>query len=244
MAENFKLVPSKDKVINLYGDRLQSDVGRKGANISSQRIDDLDAQCLQYALNLKRSARRNFRSIDLGCGTGIQGVRLSLMGYESHLYDQEPIPEVLQSLRKLYELMRLRYHQGNLAKSKDIKFPTNGVDVCYSQRFIHYLRYNEALVLFMRVAKSMTPGGHVFVSASGLGSEIGLSHPQRNQPIKTRFAKIDHDTARKHSIFEPICVYSPNELKELMEAAGFLHINIWESSFGNIKGVFSKNIRS
>lgn len=229
------------KVVNLYGDSLRNWAKRRGANISSQRIDDLDERCLEYAVSLKRKSRKNFRSLDLGCGTGVQGVRLSLLGYESHLYDQEDLPPPVRAIQDLYELMRLRYHKCNLADLSNVKLPPNGVDICYSQRFIHYLRYAEAEQLLRRIVKSMTPGGHLFISASGKSSEIGTAHPERNEPIRKRFAAIDPRYAEKHSIFDPICVYSAQELEKLMWDVGFITVDLWESDFGNVKGIFSKD---
>ena len=90
----------------------------------------------------------------------------------------------------------------------------------------------------------MTRGAHFFLSASGKNSEIGNSHPLRDANIRKRFDRIRSDTAEKHDILEPICVYTPRELEELMWGAGFITVDLWESGFGNVKGVFSKEVSS
>ena len=227
--------------LNLYGDVLPRSVGRSGANISSQRMDDLDGLCLDFALKLKLKGRRKFRALDVGCGDGIQGLRLALIGYESHLYDKEPLPEKAYGPREIYQIASMKFHRHDLTdSSKKSLFPSNGVDICYSQRFIHYLRFTEAVTLLTRIRNSMARGGHLFISASGLASEIGEAHPHRNQPVERRFERLELPIREKHSIFEKICVYSPDDLERLCVRAGFITIDLWQSGFGNVKGIFSK----
>ena len=231
---------NNDRVVNLYGDDLSWRAKRRGANISSQRMDDLDSRCIEYAFFLRRKRRNNFRSVDLGCGDGVQSFLLALLGYEAFAYDQEPLPHDVLSAKATYGRMRFKFRQCDLADLNTVKFPNNGVDICYSQRFIHYLHPTEARQLLEKVTKSMTRGGHLFISASGKNTEIGRAHPFRDLPLNKRFASIESTTAKKHSIHDPITVYSLGEFEEMMNLCGFETVDVWESDFGNLKGVFAK----
>lgn len=225
--------------LNDYGDALPKNTGKSGANISSQRMDDLDDMCIKYAQELNVSKRKQYKALDLGCGDAIMGLNLSLAGYKVLLYDEAPIPKMLYEIRDSYSRVSLKFRNIDLSKTKKSDFPINGVDIIYSQRFLHYLKYREAKQLLIHACRGITSGGHLFISVSGINSEIGLAHPQREKPVQTRFAKIRQDIADKHSIQKPICVYSKEELVTLIESIGFMKIHIWESGFGNIKGVFS-----
>lgn len=66
--------------LNLYGDTLSKTTGIHGADISSQRIDDLDKENIKYVLE-----GCNFRGLDVGCGYGFHSIRLSLLNAEMYL---------------------------------------------------------------------------------------------------------------------------------------------------------------
>ena len=112
--------------------------------------------------------------------------------------------------------------------------------IVYSQRFFHYLKYQEAGDLIQTLSESMPENSRLFLSASGIESELGNHYKAKSLPIENRYSVPAHDLAEKHQIFEPICLYTKDELVSLVEMYRFKAIDIWSSSFGNIKTVFVK----
>jgi len=84
--------------LNLYGDHLSRTTGTHGADIASQRLDDLDRRCL---VEMLQSAMQHPVCLDLGCGYGYQGMRMALMGGCSHLYDLLPLPSIVSCLKEM-----------------------------------------------------------------------------------------------------------------------------------------------
>jgi hypothetical protein len=86
----------------------------------------------------------------------------------------------------------------------------------------------------------LVPGGSLFISASGMGSELSNNYRGSTKSRDERFDYLSDDMQEKHGIKEPVCLYSPDELKALFIDAGFILEKIWESSFGNVKAIFVK----
>ncbi|MEL8056304.1 MAG: class I SAM-dependent methyltransferase, partial [Pseudomonadota bacterium] len=208
--------------LNLYGDKLPAYTGRRGANISSQRVDDLDRLCNMHSARLHIKGRKKLRTVDLGCGDGIQGLRFSLYGYESYLYDKEALPREILALRSVYPLVKFKFRKCDLSDVSNVKLPPNGVDICYSQRSIHYLDFFTARNLLSKVCDRMSSAGLLFISASGLSSEIGHAHPDKLKSVEQRYSKLPIKMANNHSIHDEICVYSSDDLEKLGRQAGFL----------------------
>lgn len=221
--------------INLYGDSLIRTSGKHGGDISSQRMDDLDIATLQYALLLQAGRRV---AIDLGCGLGIQGLRLASLGVETLLIDRLPIEMTVLKTDGLGNLLPLSYLKVDAKTLVDDNLPRE-IAICYSQRFIHYLKYGEAIGLLKTIRRKMPVGAKLFLSASGLLSELGDNYAGKAVDVHARFTPLDSAMAKKHNIHEPVCLYTANELSCLCERASFTVDRVYSSAFGNIKGIFS-----
>ncbi len=227
---------SDKESINLYGDKVVQTTGTHGADISSQRMDDLDRKCIEYALKL--GTESSF-SVDIGCGLGIQGVRLAVIGIDTLLIDILNVSETVESLSRLLGVNNLKLL---LKDARDITpddFPKSP-NIVISQRFIHYLRFGEAQSLISTISQTMQPKARLYISASGLHSELGDGYKDKETPIEHRYCELDSGMAKKHQIKEPVCLYSENDIQTLIEPFGFLPIEIWSSSFGNIKAIFER----
>jgi hypothetical protein len=222
--------------LNLYGDRLVSTTGAHGADIGSQRIDDLDKQALTHLLTLDEI---RISSIDLGCGFGWQGARFSMLGAAAYLFDLLPPSHLVKSLCT-QQPPELYYSSCDLRRLRASDLPEK-VQLAFSQRFIHYLTYPEALRLIQTVGERMPAGARFYISASGLDSELGNGYKDREKEISGRFTTLSAPMQTKHDIAEAVCLYNKAELTQLMVAGGFVECKIWESTFGNIKGVFEKS---
>jgi 2-polyprenyl-3-methyl-5-hydroxy-6-metoxy-1,4-benzoquinol methylase len=222
--------------INKYGDTLIKTTGQHGADISSQRIDELDKENIKYVLD-----GNNFEGLDVGCGFGFHSIRLNLLNVKMHLID---ILDISEHFDKLNNTIRFNFPLDykkldiNQIKQEDI---SNDLDFIYSQRFIHYLTFEKALSFLKVVSAKMKPLGKVFISASGINSELSDNYTHKNKNIRERFCKLSSFMGNKHNILEPVCLYSKEDISELLNLADFKPIKIWESDFGNIKAIAEKN---
>ena len=222
--------------LNLYGDELVATTGRHGSDIASQRIDALDRKCIEYALLLNGDA--NY-ALDIGCGLGIQGIRLALLGIETLLIDRLDINKTLDSLSRSLGItnIQLLLKDVRTLTTDDIPKQPN---IVLSQRFIHYLDYQEAQAFLSTITKVMPARSRLFLSASGLYSELGEGYKDREKNVDERFCLLEPTVAKKHHIKEPVCLYSEADMKTLVEPFGMASVEIWSSSFGNIKAIFEK----
>ena len=202
-------------------------------------MDELDLRTLKYGLGLGRRKRKFANFVDLGAGLAIQSVRMALNGYQAFAYDLIAAPQTLASIARSYQVGRVTYITGDLSKLSVSAFPRS-IDIIYSQRFIHYLTFEDAVSLLARLATRMKKGGHLFLSAAGFDTEIAQQHPDRSKPIAERFSVIDSEAARSHSITAALCIYRVQELELLADLAGYATVDSWITEFGNVQGVFSK----
>ncbi len=227
---------SENGLLNLYGDKVIKTTGSHGADIASQRIDDLDRKCIEYALTLKSE---NDFAIDIGCGLGIQGVRMAVLGVNTLLIDLMDVSETVESLSKLLGVKNLSVLIKDVRKItiNDIQKPATLVS---SQRFIHYLKFSEAQSLLSKISTVMPCKSRLYISASGLNSELGDGYKDKNKPVNERFSVLVPEMAEKHQIKEQVCLYTEKDIQDLIIPFGFKLNKVWTSSFGNIKSIFER----
>ncbi len=221
--------------LNLYGDSLIITTGSHGSDISSQRMDELDVETIIYALHMKENVGA---FVDIGCGIGIQGIRLASIGFRTVLVDRLPVNMTGLRVAGIDELLPISYLMKDIKKLVVTDLPPE-ISICYSQRFIHYLRFDEAVTLLLLVRERMPHGAKLFLSASGLLSELGDNYEDKLSGISKRFSKISASMAQKHNIHEPVCLYTPDDLVNLCKRAYFSCDRVYSSPFGNVKGIFT-----
>lgn len=213
---------------NVYGDNLGNRAGvGHGVDIGSQRMDDLDFLAVECLAGLPLGSRI---ACDLGCGKGgllshMRGVGAIVIGV-----DNTPIPDA-----PVFGQGRAEYIQADL-RDTDFNF-LNGVSVVTCQRTIHYFPAAQAVYLLSEVRRNMRSAGDLFISASGLNSELGEGYPHAGYPLFSRFAKLSPVMQEKHGILAPVCLYDKEGLAEVLTAAGFIVEIGFVSTFGNIKMV-------
>jgi hypothetical protein len=141
-------------------------------------------------------------------------------------------------VQDLSQLLSISYLQkdARMLTSEDFG---DDIGIAYSQRFIHYLRFSEAVSLLTLVRSKMRTDGKLFLSASGLLSELGNDYYGSNQELSNRFAPLTPTMAEKHDIREPVCLYTPEDLVTLCEQASYKPERVFSSAFGNVKGIFT-----
>ncbi|MBI1326249.1 MAG: methyltransferase domain-containing protein [Alphaproteobacteria bacterium] len=219
---------------NVYGDTLTATVGDFGANISSQRVDDLDHAALLEAYNGNAGA-----IADLGCGDGLHTLRMALSGRETIGIDQNDESERFAIWGKTVPSLKLKFLKADFGELQVQSFPPN-LQIAYSQRSLNYLPYAAQQQLLKTVFDGLSAGGKLFASSGGLETEYGITYPHRDLAPESRFAMLAPDMAQKHGIQHPNCLLTSEEFQILVESAGFKAEKVWRSPFGNNKGIFTK----
>jgi hypothetical protein len=207
-----------------------------GAEIAAQWVDELDLETLRFVVSPKIPKRV---ALDFGCGLGVQGIRFAVLGCKSVLYDVVDIGERIERVKQALGIQNLEFRQIDLRRATPEDFPKD-IGVAYSQRFIHYLRFDEASRLLEMLAGRLCPNARLFLSASGLGSELEAGYADSGVAIEHRFAPLANEMQVKHGIRENVCLYAIEDLERLVLAHGFGAIRTWTTPFGNVKGVFER----
>ena len=212
--------------------------GGCGIDVASQRADDLDERCLTF-LDTRFMHNQGTRpsALDLACGQGGQALRMAAAGVLVTAVDQHDHETTIQG-----EAARRRVWRPPVFVRADFRaLPENlagaPFDVIVCQRAIHYLPYGEAVTAVQSWAHYLKPGGHLFLSASGLASELGHGYPHGDRPVTARFAPLARDMAERHNIQAPVCLYEALDLVDLLHAAGYGIAEVFLSPFGNVKVV-------
>ncbi len=215
--------------LNGYGDRFvkAGDSGH-GADISSQREDDLDRMALRYASGLT-SLLNPAVVYDIGCGYGTMAIKFANMGCVVVACDIEPMPALSEFARNTGQLRSEYIVQADACEINWSRFPQP--DVVYSQRFLHYLRFDQAVELLHTLTQRADCT--VYLSMSGLHSELGINYPKVT--LQSRFAYLDGLMAQKHGIRQKVCLYDLEDAKSLADNCGLRVIDLWLSDFGNVK---------
>lgn len=220
--------------VNHYGDTrvLAGDDGH-GIDVSTQRVDDLDMMALDNIMT-RVECGEHVRVADLGCGHGGQTLRMWRAGATVAAID----------IVDQHDHLTIGANNGIDCVKLDLRnivvdrpqLPYAPWDIVYSQRTLHYLKWREAVdLLHVLRAEYMAQGGHLFLSVSGLNSELGGEYVHAAHIIDNRFSVLSPSMAQKHGIHAPVCLYSLDEAGALIAAAGFREIKKFASSFGNIK---------
>jgi hypothetical protein len=236
MANNTNPEHPEDRgEVNDHGDKIITTTGSHGVDVSSQRLDRLDKEALRYALDLNLY-ENSPSAVDLGCGLGSQGVRFSLLGMETTLIDIHDVSNRIELLSDLFDIGSLRFLQKDVQNLRSEELPEN-ISLLHSQRFVHYLEFGDARDLFSLLANQMHPSGRVFVSASGLHSELGEGYADRDVPLEDRYSELSPTMSERHDIRDSVCLYSADDMERLLTESGFQMLEVTTSDFGNIKAI-------
>lgn len=222
--------------LNRYGDELRPTSGQHGSDIASQRLDTLDAACLETALRFRDRAPI---VADLGCGRGAFSVATGAIGAFVWMYDMLDLNDTVEKANALFGERRLTFVRRDLAKVTIDDIPP-ALDILYSQRTLHYFTFSEATRIVDLFSRRMEPGARAFLSCSGLASELSTGYPHAALPVEQRYSLLASQMADHHQIHEPVCLYTAADLGRLAEAAGLKVLEITHSDFGNVKGKFVK----
>lgn len=224
--------------INLYGDQRVATATGHGIDVASQRADDLDMMAVEH-IHALVSAHHPAHALDAGCGHGGQVARMAKAGAHVVAIDIEDYQDhVVESMRREGVYTNFGFYCASVEDQPNL----GPFDVIVCQRMIHYLKHDaakDALAWLYRVAND---DGYLFVSASGMDSELGDGYGGKDAALHTRFAPLAPAMADKHSIHPPVCLYRKDELAGIVEGAGWIVEKAFLSPFGNVKVVARKGV--
>lgn len=245
-----KPVSSFQRHLNLYGDRRLSLAEGRGVDIGSQRLDELDWMAIRFVETLMENPALPHPplALDVGCGAGgllsqlaARGARclgIDLLDHRAAFDRQVALAQAaVQSANRIWHGMA--FHQLDLAALPEtfVTAHRGRVDVILSQRTLHYLPYPRAVLALQTLATLMTEASRIFISASGLGSDLSGGYPASHEPLASRFAPLGPEMAERHDIRLPVCLYTEDDIRCLLEAAGLRVLKVFSSAFGNVKAV-------
>ena len=212
--------------------------GGLGIDIAMQRADDLDERCLDFlGKRLDECVDRQVAALDIACGHGGQSLRMAARGAAVTAVD-------IQDKGKAFTAVvnRRRIGKPPVFIQADMRrlpedMPGAPYDAIICQRAIHYMPYVEGLATIRKWATLLRPGGRLFLSASGLGSDMGTNYPHRCMAVEKRFACLAPEAAARYDMRPPVCLYDTADLINLLHRAGFGVAETFVSPFGNVKAV-------
>lgn len=205
--------------------------GQFGVDVAATRADDLDKLLLA---NLQPYSAP--RVLDIGCGSGGQAARMVQAGARVTAVDIGDYTRQFAQLQREqgWTPAALTFVQADAVAFVET-YAGAGFDLACLQRMLHYLPY-QAAGAFLTALKRLVRG-ELYVSVSGLESEIGRTYAANLSPVHERFCRLTAADAETFRIHEPICLYTAVEFAGLLQSAGWQIDKIWTSAFGNHKAV-------
>lgn len=194
-----------------------------GVDVTVRRADDLDRKLLA-AVN----GRDGCSVLDLGCGAGGAAARLVELGAYVTGIDQHDFKDVFTESvgeRGVFMQSDIRNIEACVAGEM--------FDFVLLQRTLHYLPYAEAKKVLTELCEYTKE--KMFLSLSGLQSDLGKVYATVDAPIDRRFGKLTAEGQETFGIYEPLTLYTKAEAVQLAEDSCWKVVEVWQSAFGNIK---------
>lgn len=221
--------------LNIYGDQKVLLANGHGVDIATQRADDLDILAIDHLKTLTSPI-----AVDVACGGGGQSIRMAVAGANTFAVDVLDFSANVNELAKGHGVAeKIHFLQMDMRNIGDIThfIAPNRIDVIICQRAMHYLRVRDALDMLREMNKLLSHGGALFISASGIESELGCGYAGDSVPLSDRYAPLSAALSEKHGIHGDVCLYSPDDMRFVLETAGFSVKQLFSSPFGNVKAV-------
>ncbi len=207
-----------------------------GIDVASQRADALDEKALAFLASLREKSDAA-SALDLACGLGGQARRMAALGVSVAAVDQQDQPTLSpDALTHRGAPTTLWFVQADM-RHLPLDLPFAPYDAICCQRALHYLPYAEAHAVLLSLKALMKKRARLFVSVSGLPSELRHGYVHAALPVTERFAPLGAEMALRHGIESPVCLYEAQDLVDLLHEAGYGVQDIGVSPFGNIKAV-------
>jgi len=221
--------------LNLYGDEKKFKSPGHGADIATQRADDLDNMAIDFS-------KSYMQVLDIACGQGGQTIRMAKKKCYVLGIDKEDFSDDILELAKKEKChKKVSFLQVDIQKDFLLE-KTDYYDIVIFQRAIHYFSYQTALKIMNNIHRLMKHKSRLYISASGINSELGDNYREAPNIIEERYKPITKIMQEKHNIYGNICLYNETDIKKLANDSQFIPLKIFSSPFGNIKAILEKKI--
>ena len=219
---------------DVQGDKPVKTRSGHGIDVAVQREDYLDGSAIRQIRSLV-DQRGTVRAMDAACAAGGQARRMARAGAAVTAVDLHADGAALLCAALAEGLTQIDFVQADL-RDPALYQRLGQFDLIIAQRFIHYLPFPEAVKVIRLFRDALLPGGRLYISASGLRSELGQNyHGAVN--VAERFATLWPPMANKHGIHDKVCLYEEHDMRALLAAGGMHAEKLYASPFGNIKTV-------
>lgn len=200
-----------------------------GVDVAQSRADDLDKKMIKALVAYEAPT-----VLDVGCGAGGQSLRLVNAGARVHGVDIFDFSIIFSQLCTEHDVPEstLSFTCGPIEAILS-DFTDNQFQLCSMQRMLHYLPYKKAREVLTDLRRVVE--GPLFLSVTGIDSDIGTYYKDIDKPIEKRFCRLTDDSADIFMIQKPMCLYTETELCTLLLESGWGIQECWISAFGNIK---------
>lgn len=217
--------------LNIYGDSPKFSAQGHGADIATQRADDLDLMAIRHL-----ASRPDMFTIDLACGAGGQSLRMANAGADVLAMDIIDFSKEFKGYDP--QPGKLHFVQFDMTNLADLNC-VEQAEVIVCQRAIHYFKFKQAVCILSHMKRLLANKGKIYLSASGIGSELGIGYQASPDSLEKRFGHLHPDMADKHGIHAEVCLYAEEDMNTLVTMAGLKIESLYSSAFGNVKAVIT-----
>lgn len=205
-----------------------------GYCVSFYSPDDLDRWAVEYcdeltAIRTRAPLEGRVRTLELGSSPlAPQSLRFRWYGAEAHAVD------LLDDRYSILARNGVTLHQGDLANSlpSSVRGP---FDIIFASRVLSHLRYDAALAVLNACKGVLAPHGRLYLSLTGVNCVDAGDYPHMTHPVQERFATVTSRCCRFLTLTEPLCLYTPDDMRVLLKAAGLTVLRHFASSSGSLK---------
>lgn len=230
-------------MLNTYGDQKIVTKGNYGVDIAIQRADDLDNLAIENIKSAKSRNQHVVAALDIGGGQGGQAIRMAKAGATMVVVvDAQDYGSSIKDLASQEASIfgQVHFVQADMRHIRKSKLDLLFWDVIVCQRAIHYLNYHDALRAISCMRDLLCNDGKLYISASGMPSELSVGYAEGAKSVRHRYGQLSDEMRDKHGIHGNVCLYSSDDLANLLKEADMSVEKIWVSEFGNIKAVAKK----
>ena len=193
-----------------------------GVDVSATRADELEKRLLA-------EIRSGDTVLDLGCGAGGAAARLQksnvyVAGIDIYDFSAE------------WSEGKGSFVCGDIVDLKTL-VPEQLFDYCLCNRAIHYLRYDQAAQVLEDLRRLVH--SQLFISFSGLTSDLAKAYDKHDTPIKQRFARLGAKGQETFGVTAPLTLYTEIEATQLLINTGWNVTWSRTTDFGNVLAVAS-----